>query len=58
MLHYNHFNEVVVVHAEYMFVSNTLNTNYDGTTFDVMPGSFDSSQILTVCGLECLDLGL
>ena len=31
------------------FVTGTLNTNYFGTTFDGVPGSFDSDQIECIC---------
>ena len=37
---------LVLVHAGYLFCNwHSLNTNYYGTTFGGMPGSFNSSQI-------------
>ena len=37
---------LILVHADYLFCNwHSLNTNYYGTTFGGMPGSFNSSQI-------------
>ena len=35
----------IIVHAGYLFVNETINTNYYGTIFTEVPGSFNSLHI-------------
>ena len=43
------FLAIYALHAGYLFVTDTLNTNYYGTTFGGVPGSFNSDQIECMC---------